>query len=122
MPYVPNAFAFGTYGTPNTKKPHLSDVLNLIFFATCYSRVTNLPQYGRVWHMNLLFFYSSFSLISLSSSPSAIQYSPHGFLSTTDFLSTITDLYPSLVFFPLLFALFSLFYRRGSGCGSRLWL
>ena len=25
-------------------------------------------------------------------------------------------------FFPLLFALFSLFYRRGSGCGSGLWL
>ena len=96
--------------------------------------------------MGLLIFYSSLTHISLSSSPSAVQYSPppspsplsHSLSSslfpvalfssyswiwaTINFLSTITDLYPSLVFFPLLFALFSLFYRRGSGCGSRLWL
>ena len=61
---------FSTFGTPNTIWPHLSDVSYLVFFATCYGRVTNLPRYGRVWHMNLLFFYSSFSLISpLVSSP-----------------------------------------------------
>ena len=99
-----------------------------------------------MWYMGLLIFYSSLTHISLSSSPSAVQYSPppspsplsHSLSSslfpvalfssyswiwaTINFLSTITDLYPSLVFFPLLFALFSLFYRRGSGCGSRLWL
>ena len=91
------------------------------FFATCYSTITNFPWYSKLWHMDLLIFYSSFSLISLSSSPSAIQYSPHGFLSTTDFLSTITDLLHQF-FFPLLFALSSLFYlrvayRRGSGFG-----
>ena len=128
---------------------HLSDVLNAIFFATCYSRVTNLPRYDKLWHMDLLIFYSSFSLISLSSSPSAIQYSPppspfshtlsssvfpfalfssHSWIwATTDFLSTITDLL-HWFFFPLLFALSSLFYLRvaywrGSlGCGFGLWL
>ena len=111
--YVPN-IAFGTYPTPNTIWPYLSNVLNAIFFAICYSIVTNLPRYGKLWHMNLLIFYSSFSLISLSSSPSTIQYSPppsplshtlssslfpfalfssHSWIwATTDFLSTITDL------------------------------
>ena len=89
-------------------------MLNAIFFATCYSTITNFPRYGKLWHMDLLIFYSSFSLISLSSSPSTIQYSP------TDFLSTITDLLHRF-FFPLLFALSSLFYlrvayRRGSSC------
>ena len=90
-------------------------MLNAIFFATCYSIIINFPRYGKLWHMDLLIFYSSFSLISLSSSPSAIQYSP------TNFLSTITDLLHQF-FFPFLFALSSLFYlrvtyRRGSSCG-----
>ena len=119
-------------------------MLNAIFFATCYNTITNFPQYGKLWHMDLLIFYSPFSLISLSSSPSAIQYSlPPSSLShtlssslfpfalfsshswiwaTTDFLSTITDLFHRFFFFSLLFAFSSLFYlkvayRRGSGCG-----
>ena len=93
--------------------------------------------------MDLLIFYSRFSLISLSSFPSAIQYSPppsplshtlssslfpfalfssHSWIwATIDFLSTITNLLHRF-FFPLLFALSSLFYlkvayRHGSGCG-----
>ena len=93
--------------------------------------------------MDLLIFYSSFSLISLSSSPLAIQYtlppsplshtlssslfpfalfSSHSWIwAITNFLSTITDLL-HWIFSPLLFALSSLFYlrvayQRGSGCG-----
>ena len=117
-----------------------------IFFATCYSTIINLQWYGNMWYMGLLIFYSSFTHVSLSSSRSAIQYSlppspsplshslssslflvalfsSHSWIwATINFLSTITDLYPSLVFFPLLFALSSLFYQHGSGCGSRLWL
>ena len=71
------------------KNPHLSNVPNIIFFATCYSRVTNLSWYRQVWHMDLLFFYSSFSLISLLSSPSAF----HRLISTL----------PYSFFFPLPF-------------------
>ena len=52
------------------KKPSLSDVPNAIIFATCYSILTYLPLYGQMWQMLLLFFYSSFSLISPSVSPS----------------------------------------------------
>ena len=121
---------------------HLSDVLNPIFFATCYSTITNLQLYGKLWHNGLLIFYYSFTLISLSSSLSSHQNSPppsplfhslssfifpvalfssHSWIwAIIDFLSTITDLYPSPVFFPLLFTCFFLFYWRGSGCGSRL--
>ena len=115
-------------------------MLNVIFFAIWYSTITNFPRYGKMWYMNLLIFYSRFSLISLSSSPSATQYSPppsplshtlsfslfpfdlfssHSWIwATTDFLSTITDLFHQF-FFPLLFALSFLFYlrvayRRGS--------
>ena len=114
---------FGTYPTPNQVWPHLSDVLNAIFFSTCYNTITNLQLYGKLWHIGLLIFYSSFTLISLSSSLLA-QYSPppspsplfhslsfslfpialfssHSWIwATIDFLSTITDLYPSSVFFP----------------------
>ena len=73
---------FGIFDTLNTIWPNLSDVSYLIFFATCYSRVTNLPRYRWVWHMDLLFFYSSFSLISLSISPS----NPNSLLSLTPIL------------------------------------
>ena len=93
--------------------------------------------------MDLLIFYSRFSLISLSSFPSATQYSPILFLFPSSLLiyslpireyepPPISSL-PSLIsftcfFFPLLFALSSLFYlrvtyRRGSlGCGSLFYL
>ena len=54
----------------------LSDAVNAIFFATSYSTIINLQWYGNMWYMDLLIFYSSFTHISLSSSPSAIQYSP----------------------------------------------
>ena len=58
---------FGTFATPNIKKkPSLSDVPNAIIFVTCYSILTYLPLYGQMWQMLLLFFYSSFSLISSS--------------------------------------------------------
>ena len=121
-------------------------MLNPIFFATCYNTITNLQLYGKLWHNGLLIFYYSFTLISLSSplsshknspprSPSPLFHSLSSFIfpvalfsshswiwATIDFLSTITDLYPSPVFFPLLFTLSSLFYRCGSGCGSGLWL
>ena len=143
---------------------HLSDVLNPIFFATCYSTITNLQLYGKLWHNGLLIFYYSFTLISLSSpllshknspppSPSPLFHSLSSFLfpvalffshswiwATIDFLSTITDLYLSPVFFfPLLFTHFSLFsawvwlwvwvavvisdcgFGCGSGCDFRLW-
>ena len=63
------------------------------FSATCYSKVTNLLQYGQVWHMDLLFFYSSFSLISLSVSPS----NPNPLLSLTPILSSQT---PTLTALP----------------------
>ena len=35
-------------------------------FATCYSTVITLAQYEPIWHICLLFFYSSFSLFSQS--------------------------------------------------------
>ena len=105
-----------------------------------------------MWYMGLLIFYSSFTHISLSSSPSAIQYSPPPSLSplsyslssslfpvalfsshswiwaTINFLSTITDLYPSPVFFPFcsLSPLCSigvgLIVGLGCGCDFRLWV
>ena len=97
-------------------------MLNVIFFAIWYSTITNFPRYGKMWYMNLLIFYSRFSLISLSSSPSATQYSPppsplshtlsfslfpfdlfssHSWIwATTDFLSTITDLLHLFFFSP----------------------
>ena len=124
-------------------------MLNVIFFPIYYSTITNFPRYGKMWYMNLLIFYSRFSLISLLSSPSATQYSPppsplshtlsfslfpfdlfSSYLwiwATTDFLSTITDLL-HWFFFPLLFTSPSLFYlivayQRGSlGCGSLFYL
>ena len=34
-------------------------------FATCYSTIAFLTRYGQQWNMSLLFFYSSFSLLSL---------------------------------------------------------
>ena len=94
--------------------------------------------------MDLLIFYSRFSLISLSSFPSATQYSPILFLFPSSLLiyslpireyepPPISSL-PSLIsfteffFFPLLFTLSSLFYLRvayqhGSlGCGSLFYL
>ena len=125
-------------------------MLNVIFFAICYSIITNLPWYGKMWYMDLLIFYSRFSLISLSSSPLATQYSlppsplshtlsfslfPFDLFSshlwiwaTIDFLSIIIDLLHRFFFLPLLFVLSSLFYlrvayRRGSlGCGSLFYL
>ena len=105
-----------------------------------------------MWYMGLLIFYSSLTHISLSSSPSAVQYSPppspsplsHSLSSslfpvalfssyswiwaTINFLSTITDLYLSLVFFPLcsLSSLCSigvgLVMSLGYGCDFRLWV
>ena len=118
-----------------------------IFFATCYSTIINLQWYGNMWYMGLLIFiplsltYLFHLLLQLFSihrlrlrlhlhSPilfllpsSLLLYSlPIHEWATINFLSTITDLYPSPVFFPLLFALSSLFYRRGYGCGSGLWL
>ena len=105
-----------------------------------------------MWYMGLLIFYSSFTHISLSSSPSAIQYSPspspsplsHSLSSslfpvalfssyswiwaTINFLSTITDPYTSPVFFPFcsLSPLCSigvgLVVGLGCGCDFRLWV
>ena len=134
----------------------LSDAVNAIFFATCYSTIINLQRYGNMWYMGLLIFYSSFTHISLSSSPSAIQYSPssspspspsplshslssslfpvalfssHSWIwATINFLSTITDPYPSPVFFPFcslspLCSLgVSLVVGLGCGCDFRLWV
>ena len=84
---------FGTFGTPNTKNSLLSDVPNLIKFATYYSILTNLPQDRHMWHLLLLFFYSFFSLISLSVSPS----NPNPLLSLTLILSSQT---PTLTALP----------------------
>ena len=67
---------FGTFGTPNTKKHQISDVPNFIIFATCYSILTYLARYGHLWHMVLLFFYSSFSLIPIISFVFPFSYSP----------------------------------------------
>ena len=104
-------------------------MLNVIFFAIWYSTITNFPRYGKMWYMNLLIFYSRFSLISLSSSPSAPQYSPppsplfhtfsfslfpfdlfssHSWIwATIDFLSTITDLLHQFFFPPFVCSLLS---------------
>ena len=102
----------------HTKKPHLSDVPNLIFFATCYNRVTNLPRYGQVWHMDVLFFLFLFLshisfIFSFSYSPphlhspilfllpsSILLYSLliHESWATTDFLSTISQIPSSLIY------------------------
>ena len=89
------------------------------------------------WFINFLFLFQPsylfhFSFSSPPPSPSALSHSlssslfPVALLSshswiwaTINFVSTITDLYPSSVFFfPLLFTLSSLFYRRRFGCGS----
>ena len=37
---------FGTFATSNTKRLHLSDVVNLINYATLNSNLTYLPPYG----------------------------------------------------------------------------
>ena len=42
----------------------------LLFLPHVNSTLTNLPLYGQLWHKFLLFFYSTFSLISPSVSPS----------------------------------------------------
>ena len=42
----------------------------LLFLPHVNSTLTNLPLYGQLWHTCLLFFYSTFSLISPSVSPS----------------------------------------------------
>ena len=125
-------------------------MLNVIFFTICYRTITNFPQYGKMWYMDLLIFYSRFSLISLSSFSfsnsvftASISTLPYSFFFPLPFWSILFPfvnmshhrfpLYhhwsPSPVFFfPLLFALSSLFYlrvtyRRGSlGCGFGLWL
>ena len=103
-----------------------------------------------MWYMYLLIFYSRFSLISLSSSPLATQYSPppsplsHTLSFSSSLLiyslpireyeppsiSSLSSLisFIGFIFLPLLFALSSLFYlrvtyRRGSlGCGSLFYL
>ena len=41
-----NCQIFGTFTTSNTKKPHLSDVSNLINYATLNSNLIYLPPYG----------------------------------------------------------------------------
>ena len=74
------------------KKPSLSNVPNAIIFATCYSIFTYLPLYGQIWQMPLLFFYSSFSLIS----PLISLSQPNPLLSLTPILSSKPQ--PSLLF------------------------
>ena len=74
------------------KKPSLSDVPNVIISATCYSIITYLPLYGQMWQMLLLFFYSSFSLIS----PSVSLSHPNPLLSLILILSSKPQ--PSLLF------------------------
>ena len=66
---------FGIFGTPNTKKYQILDVPNLIIFATCYSILIYFTWYGHLWHMILLFFYSSFSLIPIISFVFSYSYS-----------------------------------------------
>ena len=138
-------------------KPRLTPFIRC---CKCYSTIINLQWYGNMWYMSLLIFYSSFTHVSLSSSRSAIQYSlppspsplshslssslflvalfsSHSWIwATINFLSTITDLYPSLVFFsPFVCSLLSVLSAWvwlwvwvvvvisdcGSGCDFRLW-
>ena len=61
---------FGTFGTPNTKNLIYQMFQILLFLPHMNSTLTNLPLYGQLWHKFLLFFYSAFSLISPSVSPS----------------------------------------------------
>ena len=76
---------FGIFGTLNTKNPILSDVPDLIKFATCYSILTNLPRYGHMWHMLLLlflFFFLSHLSVSLTLKPQSSPLShPNPLLS-----------------------------------------
>ena len=67
---------FDTFNIPNTKKYQILDVSNLIIFATCYSILTYLARYEHLWHMILLLFYSSFSLIPIISFVFSFSYSP----------------------------------------------
>ena len=67
---------FDIFDTPNTKKYQILNVLNLIIFATCYNILTYLALYEHLWHIILLFFYSSFSLIPIISFVFSFSYSP----------------------------------------------
>ena len=73
---VPNIkyLTYLTYQIP--KKYQILDVPNLIIFTTYYSILTYLVRYEHLWHMILLFFYSSFSLIPIISFVFSFSYSP----------------------------------------------
>ena len=73
---VPNIkyLVYLTYQIP--KKYQILDVPNLIIFTTYYSILTYLVRYEHLWHMILLFFYSSFSLIPIISFVFSFSYSP----------------------------------------------
>ena len=94
------------------------------FFETCYSTLSSLARSGWECYMRLLFFYSSFSLISIKIYHHlhvqslifcfSISILPYSFLlpssiflyslliheswATTDFLSTISQIPPSLIY------------------------
>ena len=53
----------------------------LLFLQHVNSILTNLPLYGQLWHKFLLFFYSTFSLISPSVSLSLSSSNPNPLLS-----------------------------------------
>ena len=65
---------------------NLLDISYLIFFATCYSIVINLPRYGTLVAYDIFFVYSFFSLISPLVSPFSPQSSP---LSLTSILTAL---------------------------------
>ena len=105
----------------------LSDAVNAIFFATCYSTIINLQRYGNMWYMGLLIFYSSFTHISLSSSPLAIQYSPSPSPSPSPLSHSLSSsLFPVALFSSLLLYFLVVIFdcdrcgRRSLGCGSLL--
>ena len=117
-----------------------------IFFATCYSTIINLQWYGNMWYIGFINFLFLFhSRISFIFSFSYSVFTASISISTLPFsfffpLPCCSILFPFMNmshhqfplyhhwsisftgFFPLLFALSSLFYRRGSGCGFGLWL
>ena len=73
VPYVPNAkyLAHLTYQTPFDSIYQMCHISYFLQHVTVESEICHSTE--QVWHMDLFFFYSSFSLISLSSSPSAIH-------------------------------------------------
>ena len=72
---------FGTFGTPNTKNSLYQMFQILLFLQHVNSILTNLSLYRQQWQKFLLFFYSTFFLISPSVSLSLSPSNPNPVLS-----------------------------------------